>query len=94
MAGRKAELRYLEQLYSEGGNQILVLYGRADNQGRQLVQEFCKNKKSFYYYAPEVSAKAQKSRKLQNITRYLYQKRVMIFILNVSKAETAVNWFW
>ena len=75
MAGRKAELRYLEQLYSEGGNQILVLYGRADNQGRQLVQEFCKNKKSFYYYAPEVSAKAQKSRMKREIAEY-YQVSV------------------
>ena len=47
MTGRKAELHYLEQLYKQSGNQILVLYGRKDNRGRQLVQEFCREKKSF-----------------------------------------------
>ena len=75
MTGRKAELHYLEQLYKQSGNQILVLYGRRDNRGRQLVQEFCREKKSFYYYAPEVSAKAQKSRMRREIAEY-YQVSV------------------
>ncbi len=62
MAGRNSELQYLEQLYRKSGNQILVLYGRRENQGRELIQEFCQGKKFFYYFAPEVSAKAQKMR--------------------------------
>ena len=52
MVGRKRELQYLEQLYHQSGNQILVVYGRKENQGRELVQEFCQEKKSFYYCAP------------------------------------------
>ena len=49
MTGRKSQLQYIEQSYSQSGNQILVLYGRRDNQARELVQEFCQNKKFFYY---------------------------------------------
>ncbi len=70
MAGRKLQLQYIEQLYSQSGNQILVLYGRRDNQVRELAREFCRNKKSFYYYAPEVSAKAQKSRMGREIAEH------------------------
>ncbi len=70
MAGRKSELQYLEQLYRRSGNQILVLYGRKENQGREFVQEFCQGKKSFYYCAPEVSAKAQKTRMGREIAAY------------------------
>ena len=70
MAGRKSELQYLEQLYRQSGNQILVLYGRKENQGREFVQEFCQGKKSFYYCAPEVSAKAQKTRMGREIAAY------------------------
>ncbi len=70
MAGRKSELQFLEQLYRQSGNQILVLYGRKENQGREFVQEFCQGKKSFYYCAPEVSAKAQKTRMGREIAAY------------------------
>ncbi len=62
MAGRNAELKYLEQMYKQNGNQLLVLYGRKENGGRELVRAFCKDKKHFYYYAPEVSPQAQKQR--------------------------------
>jgi len=31
MAGRKAELQYLEQMYHHEGNQLIVLYGRKEN---------------------------------------------------------------
>ncbi len=67
MTGRKTELHNLEQLYRQSGNQIVVLYGRRENQGRELVQQFCQGKKSFYYYAPEISIKAQKSRMRREI---------------------------
>ena len=48
MAGRNAELKYLEQMYKQNGNQLLVLYGRKENGGRELVRAFCKDKKHFY----------------------------------------------
>lgn len=62
MEGRKKELQHLEELYRQSGNQIQVLYGRGENQIQELVQEFCREKRCFYYYAPEISAKAQKAR--------------------------------
>lgn len=62
MAGRKAQIRELEELYEQTGNQLVVLYGRRENGIRRLVQDFCADKKSFYYYAPETSAEAQKKR--------------------------------
>lgn len=67
MAGRKAELQKLEQMYRQKGNQLLVLYGRKENGGRELVQEFCRDKKYFYYYAPEISPQAQKQRMRREI---------------------------
>lgn len=70
MIGRKAELQELGRLYHETGNQILVVYGHKENQGRELVQEFCRGKKSFYYHAPEISAKAQKSRMGREIAKF------------------------
>ncbi len=70
MIERKSELQYLEQLYHQSGNQILALYGRKENQGRELVQEFCRGKKCFYYNAPEVSAKAQKTRMGREIAAF------------------------
>lgn len=62
MAGRKAQIRELEELYEQTGNQLVVIYGRRENGIRRLVQDFCADKKSFYYYAPETSAEAQKKR--------------------------------
>lgn len=68
MAGRKQELQYLEQMYQKSGNQLLVLYGRKENGGSKLVQEFCSNKKRFYYYAPDISPQSQKQRMRKEIT--------------------------
>lgn len=62
MTSRKTELQYLGQMYHQEGNQLLVMYGRKENEGRKLLQEFGRDKKSFYYYAPETSAQAQKQR--------------------------------
>lgn len=69
MAGRRAELKKLETLYQQEGNQLVVLYGRRENGIRALLQDFCREKKSFYYYAPEASAKAQKKKLASEIAR-------------------------
>lgn len=69
MPGRKAELKKLETLYQQEGNQLVVLYGRRENGIRALIRDFCREKKSFYYYAPEASAKAQKKRMASEIAR-------------------------
>ncbi len=70
MAGRKAELHYLEQMYHQNGNQLLVLYGKKENEGRELVQNFCSDKKVFYYYAPETSPQAQMQRMRKEIASH------------------------
>ena len=62
MTGRKAQIRRLEELYQQNGNQLVFLYGRRENGIRELLRDFSKDKKTFYYYAPEVSAKAQQTR--------------------------------
>jgi len=54
-------------MYHQEGNQLIVLYGRKENGGRELVQEFCKGKKSFYYYAPQASPQAQRQRMQREI---------------------------
>ena len=70
MAGRKTELQYLEQMYHETGNQLLVLYGRKEHGGRRLVREFCRNKKFFYYCAPEISPQSQRQRMGREIAEH------------------------
>lgn len=67
MAGRKEEFSYLENLYGQQGNQLAILYGRRENGINELIKEFCRNKESFYFYASETSAKAQKQRMRQEL---------------------------
>lgn len=62
MTGRKAQRKRLEEFYQQDGNQLVLLYGRRENGIRRLLKEFCEGKKTFYYYAPELSARAQKKR--------------------------------
>ncbi len=70
MTGRNVELRYLEQIYRQEGNQLLVLYGAKENKYRDLLRAFCRGKEYFYYYAPETSADAQLQRMWQEISSY------------------------
>ena len=46
-----SELKKLEEVYGQSGNQIVLLYGRDNCQKEQLIKEFCKEKKFFYYRA-------------------------------------------
>lgn len=69
MTERKAQIKRLEELYQQDGNQLVILYGRRENGIRELLQDFCKEKKSFYYYAPEVSAKAQQQRMIREVEK-------------------------
>lgn len=69
MTGRNAQIRRLEELYQQQGNQLVVLYGRRENGIQELVQNFCKEKKSFYYHAPEISAKAQLQRMTKEVEK-------------------------
>ena len=62
MIGRNTELQQLGQLYQQEGSQAVVLYGRKEQGIRRLAQAFCSGKPSFYYFAPETSAQAQRKR--------------------------------
>lgn len=39
-----SELKKLEEVYGQSGNQIVLLYGRDNCQKEQLIKEFCKEK--------------------------------------------------
>lgn len=67
MTGRKAQIRKLEELYQQDGNQLVILYGRRENGINEVIKDFCKEKKSFYYYAPEVSARAQQKKMAKEV---------------------------
>lgn len=47
--GREAELKFLEEKYSEPGGQFIVLYGRRRVGKTETLREFCKGKPHFFY---------------------------------------------
>ncbi len=59
MVVRHTELKKMEQLYEENGNQLVVLYGRAGCDKETFIKLFCKNKKYFYYRARQASQQEQ-----------------------------------
>jgi len=54
-----SELKRLEELYSQSGNYLVLLYGAMNCQKEELLKEFVKDKKFFYYRARKASAKEQ-----------------------------------
>ena len=59
LAGRIAELQYLEQYYEKAGSQILVVYGQKHIGKTALLKEFSKEKQSHYYLAKPCSEREQ-----------------------------------
>lgn len=59
LAGRIAELQYLEQYYEKAGSQILVVYGQKHIGKTALLKEFAKEKQSHYYLARPCSEREQ-----------------------------------
>ena len=56
---KQSELKKLENLYAESGNQLVVLYGPMDCEKEELIRNFVETKKHFYYRARKASAKEQ-----------------------------------
>lgn len=56
---KQSELKRLEDLYAESGNQLLVMYGPLDCEKEALIRAFIETKKHFYYRARKASAKEQ-----------------------------------
>ena len=59
MITRAAELKRLDDIYQESGNQLYILYGRKGCGKELLLQLFCRDKKSFYYRARNASPQEQ-----------------------------------
>ena len=58
---KQSELKKLEDLYGESGNQLVVLYGPMNCEKEELIRTFISDKKFFYYRARKASAKEQLS---------------------------------
>ncbi len=58
---KQSELKRLEDLYAEQGNQLVVLYGPMNSEKEELIRTFIREKKHFYYRARKASAKEQLS---------------------------------
>lgn len=68
MVVKTAVLKDLENAYSQSGNQLYVVYGRADSEKELLLKAFVQNKKFFYYRARQASAEEQRQRMEQELS--------------------------
>ena len=59
MVTRAAEIKKLEDLYSDNKNQVVLVYGERGCLKEQVFSGFCKNKMSFYYRARNISPEHQ-----------------------------------
>ncbi|MCD5414792.1 MAG: ATP-binding protein [Clostridiales bacterium] len=57
--GRKEEMSYLEKLYKSNKAEFVTIYGRRRIGKTELLNEFCKNKKSVFYSAKECTGVEQ-----------------------------------
>ncbi|MCM1056511.1 MAG: ATP-binding protein [Firmicutes bacterium] len=57
--GRGAEMSFLEQHYGSPGSQMVVVYGSKGVGKTRLLQEFCRDRRSFYYLARACSEREQ-----------------------------------
>ena len=66
---KTADIKELESYYEKSGNQLVVLYGRKDCKKEELIREFVKDKKFFYYRCRQASAQYQLRMMGEEITR-------------------------
>ena len=66
---KQSELKKLENLYAESGNQLVVLYGPMNCEKEELIRAFISEKKHFYYRARKASAKEQLSMMAEEVSR-------------------------
>ncbi len=58
-AGRSTELSFLSRYYDMPGSQLVVVYGGKGVGKKRLLEEFCKGKKAYYYFARACSEREQ-----------------------------------
>lgn len=59
MVVKTSVLKELEEAWKQDGNQLIMLYGRADSEKEALIRAFLQDKKYFYYRARAASPKEQ-----------------------------------
>lgn len=59
IVGRSTEMSFLKQYYGMPGSQMVVVYGGKGVGKTELLREFCKGKKSYYYLARACSEREQ-----------------------------------
>ena len=59
MNAKGTDLKKLEEMYQQTGNQLVVMYGQKGSRLQQLVKEFTNGKKFFYYRCRQASAELQ-----------------------------------
>lgn len=69
MKAKSSDVKKLESLYEKSGNQLVLLYGRRGCQKEELIKEFVKGKKHFYYRARQASALEQRTMMGKEIAR-------------------------
>lgn len=57
--GRGAEISFLEQYYGMPGSRMVVVYGSKGVGKTKLIQEFCRDRKAYYYLARACSGREQ-----------------------------------
>lgn len=57
---KASELKKLEEIYAQSGNQLAVVYGPMHCEKENLIRSFLKEKKFFYYRARKASEQEQK----------------------------------
>ena len=93
---KTADIKELESYYEKSGNQLVVLYGRKDCKKEELIREFVKDKKFFYYRCRQASAQDQLRMMGKEIISmmFVYRKKHMMSFLIVSKVETVPSLLW
>lgn len=59
MIQRTAELKQLEEIYKKSGNTLTLIVANKRSGKEDLIKEFCKDKKTFYYRARNASKELQ-----------------------------------
>lgn len=60
MVVKALDLKRLESVYQEAGNQIVLVYGQADSEKEKLIKTFISDKAYFYYRCRQVSEEKQR----------------------------------
>ena len=74
MVIKGTDVKMLEEQYQKTGNQLLVVYGRLGSGKEQLLMDFAKGKKYFYYRCRQASPQEQRQRMGQELAMWFNLK--------------------